>query len=229
MPRVITRNKTARGKAVSCSKCSKPIEAGQRYHKWTFRYGGSRYQHSECGYPRQSQLTQSRMGDVYAALESVEDMVASEPDTWTVDDIVQGLNEAAETAREIGEEARSTADEHFGGGGPHAERADEMEQIADDIESAASDVEQVEQPDEGSEDSGALHDVNVDIEQDGRTRARCTVCGDSVDRDPAMSDQEWELVLLGFNDEHDPDEEPEADDDDPWFEQVRSIVQEISV
>jgi hypothetical protein len=213
MPKVIEKKKNRGGtKTYTCTKCGKVIEPGQMFREWSFRYGGTYRMHSMCGYPRQSQLTQSRMSDVYAAIESAEDIAAGEPGTWTKDDIVTALEEAISTAEEIRDEKQSAADEHFGGGGPLAEQAEEMETVVGEIEQARDTVQDIDEPDDECEACGgsgeratALSANGSELERHERSGTKCDVCGGSGKK---------------------PTDE---DEDDPWYEQVRSAVSEISV
>lgn len=72
MPRVHEQKKAKVGKVYQCAKCGKDIEPGALYYSWSFRYGGTYRQHKACGYPKSSQLTQSKMSSAYAAIESLE-------------------------------------------------------------------------------------------------------------------------------------------------------------
>ena len=76
MPRVTTRTKNRGGRDRHCGRCGEVIKPGEKYYTWAFRYGGSRfncYRH----HPRQSELTQSKMSGVYAAIESAQDAIAA--------------------------------------------------------------------------------------------------------------------------------------------------------
>lgn len=118
------------------------IKKGDLYYKWSFRYGGTRKSKT---YPKRSQLTQSRAGEVYAELEVIEEAIG-DADTG-LPEIVEMCQSAAEMAREIGEEMQYNADEYFGGGGPQAELAEGYESWADNIENMASDLEGYERDD----------------------------------------------------------------------------------
>lgn len=41
MPRVATRTKNKAGKPYDCDRCSEQIKPGEKYHEWSFRYGGT--------------------------------------------------------------------------------------------------------------------------------------------------------------------------------------------
>lgn len=130
MPRVHERKKAARGKPYSCSTCGKEIEAGQSFLYWSFRYGGTRRIHKDHGYPRRSQLTQSAMGEVYSAVEGLEDTLAGD---WAFEDLESGVEEVKEIADQVRSQYEEAA-EHFGGQGENQERAEMLEQFIDALD-----------------------------------------------------------------------------------------------
>lgn len=131
MPRVVTRTKSARGAERRCGRigCGKVIQEGERYHTFGFRYGGTHYR-CEPHYPRQSELTQSKMADVYAAIEDAEDALGK---AATVEDVTGMVGAVAEQVDTTAEEYREAA-EPFGGQGDNAERADELEGWSSDLQ-----------------------------------------------------------------------------------------------
>jgi len=145
MPRVHTVTARASKFARTCDKCSKPIEVGQRHHHWSFRYGGTYYRHVDCGYPRPSDLTQSKLASVYAAREDAEDtlegleFVAGETQgSDIIDEINEALNSVAEAAREVADEYREAAVNPNTGATFNTdaeERADELDSYVDNLES----------------------------------------------------------------------------------------------
>lgn len=130
-----------------CDKCGEPIVAGQKRWEWDFRYGGTHRRHADCGKPRDSELTQSRIADLYAAREAVEDALNDAPDSidafdaWR-DGVAEALGAAADAATEVGDEYREAA-EAFGGAGDNADRADECESWQSEMEGAQGNVEGV--------------------------------------------------------------------------------------
>ena len=155
MPRVYTYKTQARrgDKAPhTCVKCHKPIEPGQDRYEWSFRYGGTRRQHVSCGYPRRSQLTQSKMGAVYDVIDG----------DWgtTQEDVKTNLEMAAETVREVASEYDEAA-QSFGGQGENAERASELDSYAGTLDDASREVEDAEK-EEGEDDEAfiaRLHEI----------------------------------------------------------------------
>lgn len=112
------------------------IQKGDTYYKWSFRYGGT---HKSKTYPRPSQLTQSKYSTVYAALESVQDMLSQ--DGMTIEDVVCAAGAAADEIREVASEYEE-ADEQMGGHqGANSERAQACEECADELESAVSEFD----------------------------------------------------------------------------------------
>lgn len=105
MPRVFRKTKNRGGHHVyHCDKCGKEIEAGQDYLTWKFNRGSRFLRHAECGMPRRSELTNSKMGPVYDAVDGFD------PEGMMPDDIKGELESIAAVAREVGEEYTESAD-----------------------------------------------------------------------------------------------------------------------
>lgn len=137
-----------------CNKCGEPILKGQDRYEWSFRYGGTHTRHVSCGAPRQSETTQGNTSQLYAAQEDIDDALAQDAgddfDSWK-SGVVDALNQAAETARELGSEYEAAA-EPFGGQGPNQERYEQCDEWADALESAAGDAEGEELDEDQDED-----------------------------------------------------------------------------
>lgn len=164
MPRVFSKTKSTRGKQYTCVKCAKPIVAGERYHEWSFRFGGDRRQHAACGYPKQSQLTQSKMSSVYAAIESAEESINS---ATTVEDVKSALDTCAEEVRQVADEYREAAEAMgaAGEGSISEERADALNDFADELEN-------VDLPEELTDEDADEHgEFNSDPVEDAREAA----------------------------------------------------------
>jgi hypothetical protein len=137
VPRVETKKRNKGGKRTyQRSRCQQDILAGEEYYTWAFRYGGRRWRHVKCGYPRQSELTQSLMSDVYATIEMLEDL----PEDAPLEDLVSAMQDISASAEDVAQQYRDAA-EHFGGEGENAERADELENWQSEVENAASELE----------------------------------------------------------------------------------------
>jgi hypothetical protein len=160
MPRVHTQIKNRRGRTVTCTSCRREIQPGEKYYKWSFRYGGT---YTSCAEhpPRQSQLTQSKMSDVYAAIENAEDGL---PNCESVVEVVGLIEEVASAVRDVAEEYREAA-EPFGGAGENAERADELEGFADELESFSPD----EEDEEADQIEEAKDKIREEMKADGFT------------------------------------------------------------
>jgi hypothetical protein len=130
MPRVYTKTKNRAGKERACGRCSHVIAPGERYFQFSFRYGGTHYRCSEH-YPRGSELTQSKLSAVYAAVEDAEDQLENFDLASDIEALVQGV---ADTVDEVAEEYREAA-EPFQGQGENAERADELESWSYELQS----------------------------------------------------------------------------------------------
>lgn len=116
------------------------VKKGEKYFKWSFRYGGT---HKSKTYPRASQLTQSKYSEVYAAQENVSDVCASSE--CALQDIIDVCRDAAEQIRAVGEEYLE-ADEAMGGhqSGSNYERSEYCEQGASDYEELADTFDGIE-------------------------------------------------------------------------------------
>lgn len=164
MPRVTQKTKNRGGKAESypcvhpgCRLNDRRILPGERYYEWAFRYGGKRRQHVSHGMPRQSQLTQSKMGEVYAEQEALEDFAPParemDPHTMTIadtdadyfDDVKQAAVDALSTARENVESVKSEYEDAIeampASEEQNQERIDAIEAWMDVLEDAESDVD----------------------------------------------------------------------------------------
>lgn len=141
-----TKNKGVKVAQYPCRKCKEPIVAGEKYYEWKHRYAPPSRQHQTHGAPRQSELCTSKMSAVYAAIESVEDVIAS----GRVADDASGLEDALNSAAE---EVRNVAQEYEDGksnmpdslqqsskGDEIQEKIDALNEFADSLENAASET-----------------------------------------------------------------------------------------
>lgn len=150
MPQVQERTKSNKGTA-TCNKCRKPIIAGEKYYKWAFRYGPKNTRHVACGRPRQSELTQSKMSGVYAAVEAAEDAIAIATEAA---DIASALTDAAQGISDVKSEYEDSLSNMPDGlqqgdiGQQIQEKIDELDNFVSTLESAASDIESDEKDEE---------------------------------------------------------------------------------
>src|SRR5262245_26128203 len=103
MPRVTEKTKNKGGKhgTYACGRCDQPIKPGQKYYEWSFRYGGTRRQHTDHGYPRRGQLTQSKLGAVYDAVDDADKTVG---EAASPEDMAAALETVREQAEEVKQE-----------------------------------------------------------------------------------------------------------------------------
>lgn len=151
MPRVRTKTKSRAGQKYHCGKCGKAIKPKEKYYEWKFRYGGTHRQHESCGYPRASQLTQSKMSTVYAAIEDAGDDIAK---AETPSDIADALDNCAESAREVAseyEQAMEAMGEAGANNSDWEERKSALEDFADSLDNAASEMRDHEVDDDDAE------------------------------------------------------------------------------
>ena len=94
----------------------------------------------ECAF-RQSELTTSKMSEVYAAQEDASDEI---PEATCVEDLRAIAANYAERVREVAQEYADAADAMGGAGEEMQERADELENHADEVENIEFEVEMVD-------------------------------------------------------------------------------------
>lgn len=208
--RVHTRTKQARGASRRCGRagCGREILPGEKYHQFTFFRGAAQFRCADH-YPKQSEMTQSRMADVYAAIEDAEEEVDA---LTTVEEAEELVGRVAEAVEEVAQEYRD-ADDAFGGQSATeaGQRADELESWAQDLQGFATDATEPA----GMEGEDEMRDRVIEkMREDGFS-----------EDDPA----EWESVL----DARMQEAQDEAEDDpdlsaerEEFLEQLRSDVRE---
>ncbi len=155
--------KKARIDQGQCSKCGDEIKAGDPYCWWKPAFS---YKHKRCAKPvcapRPSDKTSSpHLGSLYAARENIEDAMGDR------ESLVSALNDAAETAREVGEnyeESASNIEETFGETdqvNEIREKTEACEAWADALDNAATEIE-------GLEESDVIENVDADEDDDDR-------------------------------------------------------------
>lgn len=140
----ISRFAARQGATLTCDKCRREIAKGEQYRhfKVGFRYGRKqvRCMRAECS-PRQSEMTNSKMSGVYAAIESAEDTLASlragdpEDDTSSITEAVHGAAEGIEEVADEYREANDASPTGYVFGEDLNERADELSDAASQLES----------------------------------------------------------------------------------------------
>lgn len=155
----------------TCSRCGTKIKKGEPYFWIKGRRGPKKI---FCGNhrPRDSEKTGSdKLSQLYAARESVEDLISNDASR---DDLVGGLRDAAQTARDVGEEYRASKDnmpenlQASSKADELDEKADQCDQWADELEQAADDIEGMEDWDAEAKEAaeGENPDDAVDIAED---------------------------------------------------------------
>lgn len=145
-----TKNRGGKSLTYRCSSpgCTDEIKPGEDYFEWCFYRQRPTRIHASHGYPRNSMLTQSKMAEVYAGVEEIEDLLAEED--WDFDDVTNALENLVSTCDEVAQEYQDAA-EPFGGQGEHAERAEAVESFSSNLGSLSLD-EFDEEGDESRED-----------------------------------------------------------------------------
>lgn len=127
-----------------CRRCSHGIQAGESYKWLQPRYGAKVFychQHS----PRPSEMTSSdKLARLYEAQEGLmDDADAFVHSGLEGEDLKASIEQAIETAREVGDEYSESADkmEEYFPGSDIREKADACEEWASELESMQSEVE----------------------------------------------------------------------------------------
>lgn len=153
MPRVFRKTKNRGGhKVYACSAptCrierdggTRDIRPGDDYLTWKFNRGSRFFRHAECGYPKRSELSNSKMAAVWDAVDDFDVSAAA-----SAEDIKSDLEAVAQAAREVADEYQAAADSilsAFPSGNTTSEAcsttADELNSWADDLESWEPDDE----------------------------------------------------------------------------------------
>lgn len=147
MPRAFLKTKNRGGHhTYKCTVCGKSIEPGDDYYTWKFNRGGRYWQHASHGPPKRSQLSQSKMGEVWDAVEAFDVSEATDPA-----DIKAALESVAEAARSVAEQYSEAAQNilsAFPSGNSTSEScqgtADELEAWASNLDSWESDADDEE-------------------------------------------------------------------------------------
>lgn len=152
-------------KEYTCEKCGKAINKGDTY-KW-FKVGfRSNYRHTRCDAyvcsPKRSELTTSKLADVYGAMEEAESEIEG---AETVEDVEAAVQQVAETCRTVADEYREAAVNPNTGvefNPDNIERADELDGIADELESWSCDADDREEcPVHGDQWTDTVDDIQV--------------------------------------------------------------------
>jgi hypothetical protein len=164
MARAHLKTKNKAGQPYNCCRCAGKIVAGEKYYEWKFRYGGQYRQHASHGSPKQSQLTQSKMSGVYAAVETAEDNI-DQADCAA--DIAAALNDCASGVGDVRDEYQSGIDNMPEGlqqgsvAQESQEKIDALQEFCDNLESVASEIESESEPEE-TENDETLDEVKAD-------------------------------------------------------------------
>jgi len=131
--KVITRKKNRGGKIRKCGRCGEEILPGEKYFMWE-PYSGPPGYRCYRHYPRQSELTTSKMSEVYSAIEAAEDWMGEYDGTDETDYNAQ-ISQISEVVEQVQAEYEEAA-QPFGGMGENQERAEMLEGFYSELEGA---------------------------------------------------------------------------------------------
>lgn len=146
MARFTKHKKSSRGEAFRCCRCVEPISVGQEYYTWAFAFGATYYQHATHGIPKPSQLTQSKLSGVYAAIEAAEEDLSS---AVSVEDLQIALASCKDAIEEVRDEYQEGLDNMPDGLRDAAtetqEKIDALDDFASSLESCADNLEEFDE------------------------------------------------------------------------------------
>jgi hypothetical protein len=176
--KIAKKTKSKAGQTYHCCRCADPIVAGQEYLEWIFYRCTPTRQHALHGAPRQSQLTRSRMSQVYGAVESAEDAIVAA--RQAVD--ISGLPDTLRSCAEEVENARQEYEDGLGNmpdslqssssGEAIQEKIDGLQEFHDALESAADEIESL------VEELDGLEEPNYPAEHGSDCPAGLVECGE---------------------------------------------------
>ncbi len=166
MARVTTVQKSLKDQV--CGRCQAALPKGSAY-QWAkpgFRSRTRLIRCLACPF-RQSELTTSKLAEVYAAQEDALEEVNVAEDTEAME---SALSDAADRVREVAEEYREAAEAMGDAGAEMEERADQLEEYAD----ALGDVQFEDAPEEDPEedDSSVYEEQLAEWLDEQRDQAR---------------------------------------------------------
>jgi hypothetical protein len=149
MARATLKKKSKAGKEYACDRCTNKIVAGEQYYMWSFRYGGTHFQHASHGMPKFSQLTQSKMSGAYRAIEDCEATLQSCGSASEVADALGACIEEIGNVRDEYQEAIDAMVSPDGVVGQNCQEAiDNLESFISELEEAQQEAENAEEPDD---------------------------------------------------------------------------------
>ena len=164
-----------------CGKCGAELPKGSAYRWAQGRYTSRkvRCMLPDCGF-RDSDLTESKMSEVYAAQEALSDVLGGW-DGQELSEIADECVTAAEAIREVAQEYADAAEAMQGAGEAMQEKADSLEQWASEIEDAGNEPDEfVAEPAETldcPECGGGEEPVSGTAKHEGENKYKCEACG----------------------------------------------------
>jgi chromosome segregation ATPase len=152
MARAFSQVKSSRGKELKCGRCGHVIVAGETYFHFAVGFRGSKQIRCKDHRPRQSELCGNKLSGVYAAIESVEDVLAQTE--LSIDDIGSALDDAASSVEEVRDEYQESFDsmgdnlQNADTGQQVQEKIDACEEFASQLQQAAEEIRSLEGNDE---------------------------------------------------------------------------------
>jgi hypothetical protein len=153
MPRVYTKTARKSKYQRTCTGCGQPVAPGHTYYTWEKRYGGPRYRHTACGYPRPSELSGRKTAIVEDAIQDAGTAIGQwtpELGAYATDDLLSVLEQVADQAEEVGDEYEGSAD-NMPESLQYGTQAEAMREVAQELRDWAEELRSW-QPDEEEPD-----------------------------------------------------------------------------
>jgi uncharacterized protein YukE len=141
MPSKVTRVKAARKPGQVCGNCREPIQVGQPYQHWSFRYGGTR---KRCMKPECApQVWELESNSKRSALLQADSLYHDAHGADTPRAAADALEECIGLVEGAAEEFASAVDGWTGTGLENSEQYDAFSNAQDELERWCSDAQQV--------------------------------------------------------------------------------------
>lgn len=147
--RVFSARKSKAGKTITCRVCSAKIKPRETYYYYFKRFSrrmrGTKTIHCSKHYPRPSDLTSSKMGQVYDAQKDFSQALVGAEDGAAIAQAIGDVIAAAEDVKQEYEDSLNNMPEHLqetsDSGQGMREKIDALEDWISELESAQGDVE----------------------------------------------------------------------------------------
>lgn len=140
--RIFSAKKNRAGNSIHCKNCGVKINTGEKYYFYFKRYSkrsrGAKVVHCASHYPRPSDLTSSKMGEVYDAQQDASRALSGCEDAESMSAILADIISVAESVKEQYEESLENMPEQL------RESSDSGQQIQEKIDALDNYIQELE-------------------------------------------------------------------------------------